>query len=365
MATETEKNYIPGLDGMRAISVLMVLVGHFGLSHIVPAGFGVTIFFFISGFLITTLLIAEYKRDGRIGVKDFYIRRLLRLMPELLGLIVFSALIGAAFGLYPKLSDYLAALFYFTNYLTVYQQAVDPAGNTHVFWPQLWSLAVEEHYYLTVPLLLSLLIKRMRMLVVFMLGLLVLSLVLRCIWIYGGFALGKLQYPYTYLASETRIDSIAYGALFALFMNRARERGYSASTWVQYGALALGGAILLASLLYREPNFRETTRYSVQGIGLWLVFFHFYAGKASILMPLLELKQMRWMGLMSYGAYLWHLEYSRIAALYWPVETMSKGALAAFVILGILVSFALAFVSYQCLAKPVAKLRRRFGSHTV
>ncbi|MEL7231990.1 MAG: acyltransferase, partial [Pseudomonadota bacterium] len=88
--------YIPGLDGLRAIAVLIVLVAHFGLSHIVPGGFGVTVFFFISGFLITRLLIAESDKKGGIGLKDFYVRRFIRLIPALIGMTFVTTAIHMA-----------------------------------------------------------------------------------------------------------------------------------------------------------------------------------------------------------------------------------------------------------------------------
>ena len=76
-------DYIPSLDGFRALAVLMVIIAHCGIVF-VPGGFGVTIFFFMSGFLITTLLIKEIGKNGRIDIKMFYLRRLLRLAPPLL-----------------------------------------------------------------------------------------------------------------------------------------------------------------------------------------------------------------------------------------------------------------------------------------
>lgn len=72
---------LPGLDGLRALSILIVMISHSALAHIVPGVFGVTVFFFVSGFLITTLMLAEHQRSGGIAIRLFYIRRLLRLYP--------------------------------------------------------------------------------------------------------------------------------------------------------------------------------------------------------------------------------------------------------------------------------------------
>src|SRR5690242_11117871 len=75
--------YIPSLDGIRALAVMIVFVAHAGLGSWVPGGFGVTVFFFLSGYLITTLLRMEYDRSGTISLKDFYLRRVLRIFPNM------------------------------------------------------------------------------------------------------------------------------------------------------------------------------------------------------------------------------------------------------------------------------------------
>src|SRR5258708_3379803 len=86
--TRASFEYIPALDGMRAVAILLVVASHFGLNVIVPGGFGVTLFFFISGFLITRLLIAEQSRTGEISIASFYIRRFLRIGPALVTMII-------------------------------------------------------------------------------------------------------------------------------------------------------------------------------------------------------------------------------------------------------------------------------------
>ncbi|MCA0401599.1 MAG: acyltransferase [Proteobacteria bacterium] len=363
----TQQSYIPGLDGIRALSVLVVMIGHFGLGHIVPGGLGVTVFFTISGFLITTLLLEEYERTAKIAVGAFYLRRLLRLMPELLGLILFSGLIGLAIGNGPSLTDVLSALFYATNYLSIYQQYLTLGGGTgfEIYWPQLWSLAVEEHYYLTFPLMLSLLVSRPRTIWALVIGMIIASLALRLVWVHGGFELARTQYPYPYLATETRIDSIAYGALFALFRHRALKTGYRPGALATYAALAAGLALLAFSLLWRDAQFRETFRYSVQGVAVFLIFFHLYMGAPSPFEALLEWKPMRMMGVLSYGAYLWHLEIPRVSAKLFPGAEFKGLSLALYIGVATALTFAIAWVSYRLLARPVAGLRRRFGSHSV
>ena len=94
--TRIPDGQIPSLDGIRAVSILIVFLSHAGLGHLIPGGFGVTVFFFLSGFLITSLLIREYDRNGRISLPLFYIRRVLRLGPPILVTMLAGGLLVAA-----------------------------------------------------------------------------------------------------------------------------------------------------------------------------------------------------------------------------------------------------------------------------
>ena len=109
--------YIPSLDGLRAVSILIVLLSHAGVSQRIPGGFGVTIFFFLSGFLITTLLLREYDRNGTVSLRNFYIRRLLRLTPPLLLTLLAAAvlyMLGFVRGALDP-ATLLSQIFFFTT----------------------------------------------------------------------------------------------------------------------------------------------------------------------------------------------------------------------------------------------------------
>ncbi|HEX5757440.1 MAG TPA: acyltransferase, partial [Arenimonas sp.] len=149
---------IASLNGIRAVAVALVFFSHGGQGQWVPGGLGVTLFFVLSGFLITTLLQREYQRYGAIHLRNFYLRRVLRLMPPLLVVVALSGLLASASlidgGFSPR--GLLSVLFYFGNYHVI---ATDfggiPAGLGVI-----WSLAVEEHYYLLYPPLALLLLRR-------------------------------------------------------------------------------------------------------------------------------------------------------------------------------------------------------------
>ncbi len=263
---------IPSLDGLRAISVLIVVLGHCGLGGVVPGGLGVTIFFFLSGYLISTLMLAEHKSSGKINILNFYARRVLRLMPPLLvslaiayGLTYFGWLGGSI-----TAEGLAAQLLYFANYYGLF---FDPGNTVPDGTGILWSLAVEEHFYIFYPLLMALLLGNacQPRMIGAMLGIVCLAVLAWRIHLVhaAGFFPER-----TYYASDTRMDSIAFGCILALIMNPARQQnrpdGMSRAQWALLTASVIA---LLLTLVYRDQAFRETARYSIQGLALLPIFY--------------------------------------------------------------------------------------------
>lgn len=342
--------HLPSLDGIRAASIAIVFVAHAGWGDKVPGGLGVTIFFFLSGFLITSLLRREFARSGTINIPHFYIRRAFRILPPFyLALGLAGAL--AVFGLLPgSVSAEGMALL-----------ALHIGNYAQIFWPEFaipqgagvfWSLAVEEHYYLTFPFLALSLLKKSRRTVFFVLGTVaLLTLAWRVVLVSGGAPSIRTNY-----GSDTRVDSILWGAILAFCMNPrldpvppvlARARGLLVS---------LGGALLLFSLFYRDEAFRETYRYTLQGIALLPLFY--FAVKDPEFWPFawLNNKAMRYVGALSYTLYLVH--HVAIYAVHHALPGVHLMGQAA---LSLAISFALAALSYQYLEKPLAKLRHRYN----
>jgi len=147
MAADDET--IPCLDGLRAVSIALVVCTHF-VTNEIPGGLGVTTFFFISGFLIARLLFAEWKSTGRIDLRAFYIRRFLRLYPVIVAYVIFTIAVALWLRAPIKTVEITSVLFYFANYLYAANQL---AGETfvHPIGP-FWSLSVEEHFYFFAPL---------------------------------------------------------------------------------------------------------------------------------------------------------------------------------------------------------------------
>jgi peptidoglycan/LPS O-acetylase OafA/YrhL len=351
---------LPGLDGLRAISVLLVMFSHYGYGKIVPGALGVTTFFFLSGFLITTLMMREVARTGHLAIGAFLMRRILRLAPELLGLIVVSGLAGALYIGLPRPADLFGAVFYVTNYLEIF--ALSGYFSPDIRWPHLWSLAVEQHFYLLYPLLVVSTIRSERKFVAALTLVCLAALLWRC------FVMLRFNDPqYAYIATETRLDSIAYGCLAAFLM---WTHGASVAAWLRGRNLALVvlglGLIGLTLALRQHQLFRETLRYSLQGVGLMI----FSAGLflppgANVILSALDWRPMRWMGRMSYAAYLWHLDVLKFMEWSFPsaAETAGTWRGAGFAIAAAAATFLVAWLSHVAIYNPVVRWRKRFGSH--
>lgn len=343
---------IPGLDGLRAVSILLVMLSHSGLSHVVPGVFGVTIFFFISGFLITTLMLAEHRAQGRIAAGPFYLRRLIRLYPPLIVSIAVTVAVYTALGEKLDPIGIVGALAYLANYLSILlPQTMSFLGG------QLWSLAVEEHFYFVYPLAMIVLLARPSWALPVLLAVCVLSLGVR-MYVSGAFPL--IAEDYTGKATECRIDSILYGAIAALMWWSTAGRALLRRVLSPAG-LVLAGGLILFSLIYRDPHFRQTFRYSLQGLALIpLVVAVTVSGALPRATAILDSVPMRWIGRLSYSLYLWH------ALAFDLGERLIPGAGLRHVLaiaLGWVLAIGISMLCYRYVEQPFFALRKRFGSN--
>ena len=292
---------IPGLDGIRALAFLTVLLGHCGFTWI-PNGFGVTVFFFLSGYLITTLLRREWIQTGDISISHFYIRRALRILPPLYFGIAFSAVLALG-GLTHSAVHWKAiavVLFFLTNYSDYLVGATLTAGLT-----VLWSLAVEEHYYLVFPLLYryfcKLGLRSSRQ--VFVLALACLAALLWRIVLMTHF---HVFWYRVYTGTDTRVDSILFGAILAIGANPVIDN-LGAFTRRQLGFAAwAGAAIVLATIGARGEMFRQTFRYTIEGLALFPGFLYVIRYRDSVVTRLLENRFLTHIGDLSYSLYVVH-----------------------------------------------------------
>lgn len=345
--------HIPSLDGMRAVAVMIVFLAHAGLSHVVPGGFGVTVFFFLSGYLITTLLRREYEQHGTIGFAKFYLRRIYRIFPPLyLVLAILIALQLTGFLRHDMSWTAVAAqAFHLTNYYLIAYPTVEAAPVVPHTVP-FWSLAVEEHFYLLFPLALLALLKRRSHAQV------VATLALACgvVLAWRVALLFLLDDPghYTYHATDTRIDSLLYGCIMGLWVNPAIDK---APGWISGRGWALGCAaaiILLAiSFLWRSEDFRATLRYTLQGIALFPLFYCAVRYHRSPLFSWLNARPVRALGLVSYTFYLCHYAAIDIAGKLLHVDGLSRG------VAGFVLAAVFSAACYVLIERRFAAMRRK------
>ncbi len=356
-------HHLRALDGLRACAVLFVLVAHYGFSTIVPGGFGVTLFFFISGFLITRLLLAEIQGAGSISIGKFYIRRVLRLYPALVVAVALSYGTYAYFQGFVIWKDVAAILLYVSNYyhgIIGFGSAYDPGFQHVIHVGVLWSLAVEEQYYLVFPVLFAFLAPRGPLFLRTLVGIAVACLVLRIVLALHGY--GERNYGST----ETRIDSILYGAILTTLL-----AGRNSRAWLEFFTrpLLVGVSllVLLSTFAYRDTFFRDTFRFTVQGLALMpLVASALFSPSYAWLRRFLEWKPMLLLGAWSYSLYLFH----QIALTYAELATGEgymngfRSLSAQWYLIAVGGTFALACASYYLVERPFLSLRHRFGSKT-
>jgi peptidoglycan/LPS O-acetylase OafA/YrhL len=345
--------YIPSLDGLRCVAILTVFFSHvlkFAREpNFIPGNFGVTLFFFLSGYLITTLLRLELERTGGVNFQLFYLRRALRIFPTFYLVLA----LAAVYGWYSASTDpwwLLGQVLHLTNYQILAGGWTAPiAPNTEVYW----SLAVEEHFYLVFPMLFVLLArlegrgKRAALLgvacaVVFL---------WRC-WLVFGLNAGEDR---TYLATDTRIDSILFGCVLALWGNPALDpTRISESTWKRI-LFPLSVAAILLTFLVGGRAFRETFAYTIHGLCLFSIFITAVRYPDWGPMRLLNLPVVRWIGALSYAIYLVHPSFLFL------VRELFGTSLALLLALGTALTLAASAALYHGIEVPLGRLRKRLS----
>ena len=328
--------HIPALDGLRASAIIIVVLSHMGFGHIVPGGFGVTVFFALSGYLITTLLREELRKTGTIDLMQFYVRRAIRILPPMylaISLAVALSFIGLssdAFTLENIWTDFL----FLTNYANVFR------SHSSIAIP-LWSLDIEEHFYLAFPLFLLITSRTRKVLYLVVCCALVLFLRLNLVDDHGSAI---------YYWTHTRIDSILYGCVLALWKNpidydRPKEI-------IHWSRLGVGLALIVPTFIIRDPVFRETFRYSLQGIGLMLVF-SFCIQDRGLIFSLLYNRLMVWIAAISYSLYLVHFPLKVAFEKLFPATLLVSSTLA------LLSSLIISELIRQRVELPLLRWRKR------
>ena len=302
---------IPYLDGLRGYSILTVVVLHafefshgpmwLGLTNMLFGNgtLGVDIFFVISGFLITTLLLKESDRAGAISLPDFYKRRIARIFPASYTYIAVIALLNLAGILHIWWRGFIPPSLFCWNYSTLLN--IPPAPSTRYTFNHFWSLALEEQFYLVWPACLAFMsrknAKRMAWIVVAAMPFVRIA----------SYALFPKSRPQLNWMFHTSADMILWGALVAfayseeVHLRLAKKRWFGWAT-LAYGIAAVFGMGLAGNLVPGHGRFIDPTLNTSFAalLLLWLL-----SGSNGILRAILEWKPLRWVGIISYSLYIW------------------------------------------------------------
>ena len=353
-------SYIPGLDGIRAIAFSFVFFAHSATPKYgpyVPATLGVTIFFFLSGYLITTLLRKEFAKTGTISFRDFYIRRALRILAPLYLVYGVATLVGI-FVLHAErgtLSGFLSTVFYYFNYGYALREHVGmniyaPAGLSVI-----WSLCIEEHFYFLFPLV-FLGLSRSRLAETRKLALLVGFCALELLWRMFLVAIHLRDVgAWTYYATDARLDSILWGAVLAMFANPMLGDRVLLPKRFQASTFGLAVLALIGSLAFRNEMYRDAGRYTVQALLLLVIFSFVITRIDHWSVRWLEWPAVRYVGWTSYVLYLIHSTVLATIEARWPgVAWLPK------VTLGLAGSLLFATAMRYGVELPLQTLRARF-----
>lgn len=345
---QKKRKYIKEIDGLRALAVIMVLAYHLKMPFAKSGLLGVTVFFVISGYLITGILINEIEESGGVDLKNFWLRRIRRLLPAVLSMAVVMIFVSAVVNrvVFTKgCNDLLSAVFGYNNWwqifrkVSYFENAGAPSPFTHC-----WSLAIETQFYLIYPILLILLSKARNRGKVFAAVTAVLAMI-------SVVLMGVLYSPdgdpsRVYYGTDTRAFSLLIGALAAIqkeyHIIKVKLRG---KLWAVIGSISV---LILIGMMMLISSYSSFLYYGGQAIVSVLVAFVVYAVTVSrsLLNIILGSSILKWIGDRSYSIYLWH---------YPIIVLMSGGKRAAWwiVILEVVLSVGVAELSYRFIETPV------------
>ncbi|NME57269.1 acyltransferase [Dorea formicigenerans] len=351
-----KRRYITGLDGIRAIAVIMVLAYHLKLALFKSGFLGVTVFFVLSGYLITGILISEVEEEGTIDLKNFWLRRIRRLVPAVMSMAVVIIFVSAVVNriIFTKgCKDFLVSVLGFNNWwqifnkVSYFEAAGVPSPFTHC-----WSLAIETQFYLIYPLILLGIYKLVKsrgegranrgLLFAGVTLLLALISVILMIVLFDP----QQDASRVYYGTDTRAFSLLFGALLAILWEyRMVPRRLSASVNMVLGSVSFAVLLVMTIAINGSSNFWYRGGQFV-GTILTVLVTYTVSGRKTWLSRFLSNPVLKWIGDRSYSIYLWH---------YPIILLISKGIKASWwiTLIEIVLSVVLAELSYRFIETPI------------
>ena len=361
--SNNKSKYLPSIDSLRALAVLAVIIYHVDVNYL-PGGFlGVDLFFVLSGYLISSLIIKEYRKTGSLNLYNFYIRRARRLLPAVYLMITVGLVVMVLFNEVLLRKSHLDAIFgyiYSSNWWYIFHKLdyFDSFGAQSPF-KHLWSLAIEEQFYMIFPLLFLLVNRKKKSkdgtyklnknFLYVVLGLILVSLIAHILL----FDINNISR--IYFGTDTRAFSLLVGVVGAILY--PMERLHAKVTPQQNMIYSVVSLVAIATLITVMIYTSEYNTWLYRGgfllvaiLGLIVIIS---SGKQHTLMSrLLSFKPIVFIGKISYSLYLWHFP---VLVLTTPVSEIGNPNII-FVILRVILTFILATASYVFVETPIRKL---------
>ena len=361
--SNNKSKYLPSIDSLRALAVLAVIIYHVDVNYL-PGGFlGVDLFFVLSGYLISSLIIKEYRKTGSLNLYNFYIRRARRLLPAVYFMITVGLVVMVLFNEVLLRKSHLDAIFgyiYSSNWWYIFHKLdyFDSFGAQSPF-KHLWSLAIEEQFYMIFPLLFLLVNRKKKSkdgtyklnknFLYVILGLILVSLIAHILL----FDINNISR--IYFGTDTRAFSLLVGVVGAILypMERLHAKVTPQQNMIYSVVSLVSIATLITVMIYTSEYNTLLYRGGFLLVAILGLIVIISSGKQHTLMSrLLSFKPVVFIGKISYSLYLWHFP---VLVLTTPVSEIGNPNII-FVILRVILTFILATASYVFVETPIRKL---------
>ncbi|WP_230314481.1 acyltransferase family protein [Candidatus Contendibacter odensensis] len=347
--------YVSELDGLRGAAILGVMGFHADTPFLKGCFIGVDIFFVLSGFLITTLLIQEFDESGSVSLKNFYMRRVLRLGPALIALLIVFCLASFAVLSEEKASrnyvDVIISLAYLSNWARAFSiHPPDFLGHT-------WSLSIEEQFYIAWPIILLTILrvsKKRPHVVIIAATIALLS------WIFRVYlSINSAPPERLYNGLDTRADTLMVGCTLGLWLSSGlateKAKKILQKHLVVIAPISMVFLLAVSTLSYWRDPWMYYFGFVIVELLTTALVLDVLINPQSIIRKVLAMKWLVWVGSISYGLYLWHYPiYRTMSALgFYRLDIITVGSLVTFIV---------AVFSYYVMERPLLKLKKRFTS---